>query len=1497
MPYKPVAKAAHPDALTLQAFVAGRLQPPVLDEVALHLEICETCASSLNTQSLSNAPLVARMRETQEQADEDETGHHRREPIETDSLPVSSVLVQTLIGNVESSMAGQQQLSGNPRNQLAGHPSLANTALPSVAAIPGYQMLGEIARGGMGVVYAVRDLSLDRELAVKTLIPGRITEDAASRFNAEAKITARLTHPGIPPVHESGTLPDGTPYLAMKLVRGTTFSKQLKDRDNPAMDRDRSVQVFESICQTMAFAHSRKIIHRDLKPHNVMVGEFGEVQVMDWGLAKRLSTDLPTSAIDADPAATAESSSNSASVASTNSLDNNTRVGDVLGTPAYMPPEQASGDIDNVDARADVFSLGAILCEILTGFPPYQGQNSREIWRQALQGNISACAERLAKCDAEPELVTLAKDCLAIRPEDRPQDAGAVVNRLEHYRAGVRQNLERAQADRVAAEVQSIEERKRRRVAVGMLGSLLLLTIGIGAAAFWYQARQSEIRDRHIRLEEDLDRTLQSAEQTLEALHTDLADPVVSTNLSANPIRWDGRLETVQALVQRVDSLLASAERPVGEQLVRRCDSVKANLNIDERDRRTAQRLDDLPFSGELILDGVQLRRLVAKLYLAEFKEAGFDIETDTAAKVASSMHSSRLRWFWIATIDRFAADESISTAQQIRALEISRLADPDPWRDHFRDPAVWTDRAQLETLVRDPEAQHQPPTVIASLARQLVRQGGNAATLLRIALNRHPQNLWLLYALAGASADEVEAVSCLRAAAALRPGDANLYNTLGVKQTAEESIASFKRSIELNPSFCWAYSNLGEALAKRGQTVEAIACLRKVVQLQPELAYAQFRLGQLLQKNGNLPEAIGLYRELAAKWPDDPKVHLRLGQMLFESAQLTEATASFRNAVELFPADEPDRQAAQSRIEQCENLDSIASRLPGILADTEQPATAAEAFAVADYCSKYRKDYANASRCYALAFSMSSDGPGHQPPSLLISAATAAARALTGEGIGAKPATETQTVLRRQVLGWSQAVLSKILNDTTETPAQQVLAISTLRSFENASAFRYLQNEELLSTLPLDERAEWRQFWADVSRSRIAVESRLGTPFVILARDGNVEKRHPSLAQALADTKDGDTIEIRGDGPFDQEILSVADKTLVVRAGLDATPVLRFHGPAASKLQPTEMFWNIHGGSLTLEGLELLVEGDTPGTRYYAIMNIEEGEFLATRCRFRHNGGKETVLGLHFPSASRLLLSSCEFTGTFVAAISVYPQVVSKIEIENCLFTGKMCAFSIESSSPTDRDVEVVLSGNSFVTDSVISWRVRTPLPVSDQPAPSASGFRVISRKNVFAAETNTVAILYFDSRPTMFPDSEIGTELFRNICRWQEEENLHAESIPAMRLDYGKIKAYGDWFEETESSMLAADLPAWERFLEVSETGSRAEWITFQGGSGQNLLEARRLHGPDAFLLHADLVQKLNLKAGQIPPGITAGSVGPGDAYQLWRQSPDYLEWAAAH
>lgn len=223
-----------------------------------------------------------------------------------------------------------------------------------------YRLIGEVARGGMGVVYAAEDELLQRRVALKVLDVSGSEGELTNRLMREARVLARLEHPGIVPVHEVGTLADGRVFYTMKFVEGERLDEHIESVDSTP-DR---LRIFLRICDAVAFAHARGVLHRDLKPANVMVGPFGEVLVMDWGLAKILADATRDEA---------DYRSGSALNVPADGNDGNpsgTGHGSVMGTPGYMSPEQAGGQIELLDARSDIFSLGALLRYLLAEHLP-----------------------------------------------------------------------------------------------------------------------------------------------------------------------------------------------------------------------------------------------------------------------------------------------------------------------------------------------------------------------------------------------------------------------------------------------------------------------------------------------------------------------------------------------------------------------------------------------------------------------------------------------------------------------------------------------------------------------------------------------------------------------------------------------------------------------------------------------------------------------------------------------------------------------------------------------------------------------------------------------------------------------------------------------------------------------------------------------------------------------------------------------------------------------
>ena len=517
-------------------------------------------------------------------------------------------------------------LRRRPGRTGRGPPCPAPRTMPASAGDAGrYQLLGEIARGGMGVVLKGRDVDVGRDVAVKVLLEKhRDSPEMVRRFVEEAQIAGQLQHPGIVPVYELGRLPDARLYIAMKLIRGRTLAALLEGRADAAEDRSRYLAVFEQVCQTMAYAHSCGVIHRDLKPSNVMVGSFGEVQVMDWGLAKVIDRG---GVADEERSRRSQAEADPIRTLRTGSTADESRAGSVLGTPSYMAPEQARGRLDTLDERADVFGLGAILCEILTGLPPYSAPSGDEIYRKAARADLAEALARLDACGAEPELIALAKSCLAAAPRDRPRDAGVVVAALTAHLAGVQERLKAAELARARAESRAAEERKRRLLVAGLAASLLALAALGGGGGLWLT------RQRAARVEA-------AGREATTALHE--ASLLLGRARAAPEGELTPWAEATQA-AKRAEALLARPE--VGPDLrreirdfvamVRPASATEAEAR--SKDRRMLQRLAAIHTDIALDLDFGRADRE----YATAFRDYGIDVDrlqpADAGARIAAA--------------------------------------------------------------------------------------------------------------------------------------------------------------------------------------------------------------------------------------------------------------------------------------------------------------------------------------------------------------------------------------------------------------------------------------------------------------------------------------------------------------------------------------------------------------------------------------------------------------------------------------------------------------------------------------------------------------------------------------------------------------------------------------------------------------------------------------------------------------------------------------------
>ncbi len=410
-----------------------------------------------------------------------------------------------------------------------------------------YTIAGELAHGGIGRILRARDVRLDRPVAIKEMLsPAR---EAEPRFVAEALVTARLQHPSIVPVYEAGRWPGGEPFYAMKLVSGRSLADVIAERKT-LEERLALLPHVLAVAEAIAYAHTERIIHRDLKPANVLVGDFGETVVIDWGLAKDLAREGGT-----EPAAVADTGAG----AEDGGL---TRVGTVMGTPAYMPPEQAAGQ--PVDERADVYALGAILYHLLAGTRPYEGNTSEQVLQRVVKGPPPPLTQR-QKC-IPADLLAIVGKAMAREPAERYATARELAEDLRRFQTG----------QIVGAYQYSRRELLRRfvrryRAAVTVTAVAALLLAGLGGVSLHRVVEARELAE-HRQAEAEAARQQMQSEadklrllQAREAVQRDPNEAIAwLQQLSPGFTRWsEARLVAADAQAQGFASVLRGHKKTI----------------------------------------------------------------------------------------------------------------------------------------------------------------------------------------------------------------------------------------------------------------------------------------------------------------------------------------------------------------------------------------------------------------------------------------------------------------------------------------------------------------------------------------------------------------------------------------------------------------------------------------------------------------------------------------------------------------------------------------------------------------------------------------------------------------------------------------------------------------------------------------------------------------------------------------------------------------------
>lgn len=713
-----------------------------------------------------------------------------------------------------------------------------------------YQLVGEIARGGMGVILKGHDTDLGRDVALKVLDPELAKNPAVvSRFVEEAQIGGQLQHPGIVPVYELGLMADQSPYFTMKLVKGRTLSALLSQRKSTADNRTRLLSIFGSVCQTLAYAHSKGVLHRDVKPANIMVGAFGEVQVVDWGLAKVLHRGGVADEKRAKHSSmftVIETVRSGPGSSGTDSM-----MGSVMGTPAYMSPEQAQGELEKLDERADVFALGATLCEILTGRPPYEGTDAEPTLMLAARARLDPARARIDACDADPLLKKLCLECLLPARDARPRDAEAVARAVHDYLSSVEDRAHQAELAATSARIKAGEQRRRFRLTLALAVSVLA-TVLLGGGGWWWMQSERAQRSAQVRaaVEAEFSASLQAAQEGL--VHEALEAARRAQTLAAA-----GEVEP--ALRDRAGQFVAQAAAAAA--------SADQEQQLLQQDEILQQRLIELRLAQITTIGNREREGELHAEFLAAFRDYGVDLD---AAQITPALE--RIRERHIAEAVALALDDLGRLRRNLfgeHAEQFQRTAvlamdlDADPERLRLRKAILDDDLStMLELAAPDGLAKLPPGSIWVLSATLWDRHPEHRPAVYRMydqALYLYPGDYVLqsiganIYRMAGRNG---AALACRNAAFGLQPDNQqaryDLADALYFAGRMIDALGVFRACTARNPQHAPSHIGLGWTLFQLGDFQGAAASMQRAVELQDtpqwrsDLLTAQYYAGTL---------------------------------------------------------------------------------------------------------------------------------------------------------------------------------------------------------------------------------------------------------------------------------------------------------------------------------------------------------------------------------------------------------------------------------------------------------------------------------------------------------------------------------------------------------------------------------------------------------------------------------------------------------------------------